>query len=110
MRVTVPASSLVTQIAPAPAAIAVAFTPRGICARGVPRPISIRRTLPSAPETTHSAPAATASDSRRVRGRDPLQDLVRARIDLGDVAPVAVRHPQRAGAERERGRARRRPG
>ena len=43
-------------------------------------------------------------------GRDPLHDLVRAGIDLRDVAPVAVGHPQRAGAERERSRARRRPG
>ncbi len=65
MRVTVPASSLVTQIAPAPAAIAVAFTPRGIAREAPARPISIRRTLPSAPETTHSAPAATASDAAR---------------------------------------------
>ena len=58
-----PASSLATHTAPAPAAIALAFTPTGIArAAFVARLRSTRWTSPSAPETTHNSPFANASE------------------------------------------------
>ena len=59
---------------------------------------------PSTPEATHTAPGCDGQRPRRVADLDPLHDLVRARVDLHHVARLAVGDPQRATAERERGR------
>ena len=57
MRVTVPASSLATQTAPAPAAIAVGFAPRGSIDVTLARPGRSGRPSRSTPEATHTARA-----------------------------------------------------
>ena len=104
MRVTVPDSSLATHSAPAPATIALGFAPTGIVRVTRPRARSRRRMRPSTPEATHSAPAATPASAARCRPAIRCTTLFGAGIDLRDLARVAVGHPQRAAAERERRR------
>ena len=107
MRVTVPASSLATQSAPAPATIAVGFAPIGI---EVPRVLSrsIRCDGSVDPRDRPRAPAAPPATAGRCR-RDPLQDLVRAGVDLGDLrASPSATHSE--PAPKARAVVRRRPG
>ena len=101
MRVTVPASSLATQSAPAPAAIALGIAPIGIggCAGAVEvDPVH----APSTPDADPQRARGDGQRARRVADRDPLQDLVRAGVDLGDLAARRRRRPTTSPAPKAR--------
>ena len=104
MRNTVPASSLATHTAPAPAATAVGFAPTSIRS-SPPSPdlASIFTTLRSTSEATQIAPKPAAMPAGRVPDLDPsYRTLFALDVDLQHAAFAPGGHPQGSPGESAR--------
>ena len=101
---TLAVSSLATQIAPAPTASADGRPPTSIRFETFPLVRSMRATVSSTADATQTAPEPTATATAALPTSYCFRTLFCCRVELGDLAALAVRDPQRAGAVRESGR------